>query len=62
MHQMSYLCCHLSTGLLYEALNPVRGDKGFGVKGTTFSLGDTTCTFEVSERSLDRPSYDAMVS
>lgn len=52
--QTSYPCCHLSTGLLHEALRWVSGGKNFDVEEITcIAMGDTTCTFEVIKQPLD---------
>ncbi len=52
--QTSYPCCHLSTGLLHEALHWVSGGKEFDVRETTcIAMGDKTCTFEVTKQPLD---------
>lgn len=49
----SYPCCHLSTGLLHEALYWVSGGNEFDVKEITcIAMGDTTCTFEVIKEPL----------
>jgi len=49
----SYPCCHLSTGLLHEALHWVSGGKSFEVKEIAcIAVGAATCTFEVIKRPL----------
>jgi predicted hydrocarbon binding protein len=52
--QTSYPCCHLSTGLLSEAVHWVSGGKTFEVTETScIAMGETTCTFAVTKRPLD---------